>query len=124
MATKKIPDNKTKPGDKNTRKKIIIEGLTKKGQKFRPSNWAERMSGSLSTFRDRRIHYDPRMTPMTNEDGNKCVLLDPELADTNPDLYNSILEFAKKNDLRICNQDAENTTDTNNSEQSTKKNDD
>ncbi|MEM1243570.1 MAG: DUF3579 domain-containing protein, partial [Pseudomonadota bacterium] len=28
------------------KKKIIIEGLTQAGKKFRPSDWAERMSGS------------------------------------------------------------------------------
>ena len=33
-------------------KKIIIEGVTTEGKKFRPSDWAERMSGSLSTFKN------------------------------------------------------------------------
>lgn len=93
--------------DKN---KIIIEGVTQEGEKFRPSDWAERMSGSLSTFRNHRILYSPLLQP-TYKDGNKCVLLDPALKESNPELYNSILNFAKKNKLKICNdpEDEENS---------------
>jgi hypothetical protein len=91
-----MSDNKTP--------KIVIEGITKEGKKFRPSDWAERMSGALSSFKGKRIHYDPRLVPMTNQDGNKCVLLDPDLKESNPGLYQSILEFAKKNELNICGQ--------------------
>ena len=84
--------------------KIVIEGITKEGKQFRPSDWAERMSGALSSFKGQRIHYDPRLVPMTNPDGNKCVLLDPALEESNPGLYQSIIEFAKKNQLNICDQ--------------------
>lgn len=84
------------------KQKIIIEGVTQEGEKFRPSDWAERMSGSLSTFRNHRILYSPLLQP-TYKDGNKCVLLDPALKESNPQLYNSILNFAKKNKLKICN---------------------
>lgn len=84
--------------------KIIIEGITESGETFRPSDWAERMSGGLSTFRKRRIHYSPLLQPSTRE-GHKCVMLDPELKETNPALYNSILEFARDNKLKICNED-------------------
>ena len=90
--------------------KIIIEGITKSGKKFRPNDWAERMSGSISHLRGHRLQYDPRLMPMTNEEGNKCVLLDPALKVSNPSLYQSILEFAKENQLRICKQE-ENITD-------------
>ena len=58
-------------------KKIIIEGVTESGRKFRPSDWAERMSGALSTFgRDQRIQYSPLLQPMTVK-GIKCVAIDP-----------------------------------------------
>lgn len=95
-------------GDKRN-DKIIIEGVTNSGEKFRPSDWAERMSGSMSHLRGHRVQYDSRLMPMTNEDGNKCVLLDPALRESNPALYDSILEFAKQNHLRICNQDDKNS---------------
>lgn len=89
-------------------KKIVIEGITDEGQRFRPSDWAERMSGSLATFRNRRIHYSPMLQPSLNKEGYKCVLLDPALQQSNPELYNSILNFAKKNNLKICQEDDNN----------------
>lgn len=88
------------------RSKIIIEGVTESGEQFRPSDWAERMSGPLSTFRKRRIHYSPLLQP-TMKDGHKCIVLDPKLKHSNPTLYESILNFAKNNKLKICKEDNE-----------------
>jgi hypothetical protein len=81
-----------------SQKKILIKGVTESGEKFRPSDWAERMSGSLCTFKNRRITYSPLLQP-TVQDGYSCVLMDPDLKDANPSLYESILEFAEKNHL-------------------------
>jgi len=86
--------------------KIIIEGVTETGETFRPSDWAERMSGQLSTFRKHRITYSPLLKP-SMKDGHKCVILDPNLKETNPQLYESILKFAQTNNLKICNDDDE-----------------
>ena len=83
------------------RSKLIIEGIdSDTGQKFRPGDWAERMSGSLSTFRNRRIIYSPLLRPAVNKSGNKCIIIDDELKETNPDLYQSMIDFAKKNNLK------------------------
>jgi len=93
--------------DKKSDKKIIIEGVTESGERFRPSDWAERMSGTLSTFKNHRITYSPMLQPAV-KDGNKCVLLDPALKKSNPELYQSILKFAQNNKLKICGEDDEN----------------
>jgi len=85
-------------------KKIIIEGVTEEGQQFRPGDWAERMSGSLCTFRNRRILYSPLLQP-TVRGGNKCVILDPSLKESNPTLYASIMEFVKTNKLKMEESD-------------------
>ena len=77
--------------------KIIIEGITESGEQFRPSDWAERMSGSLSTF------HKP-LQP-SSKDGHRCVLLDPKLKESNPELYQSILDFASTNQLKICREE-------------------
>lgn len=90
-------------------KKIVIEGVTDSGETFRPSDWAERMSGQLSTFKKRRIHYSPLLQPSV-KDGRKCVLLDPKLKESNPALYQSVLEFAQRNKLKICGEDDDNTS--------------
>ena len=84
----------------NCTKKIIIEGITEEGDQFRPSDWAERMSGSLCTFNRHRVVYSPLLQPMV-KGGNKCVLIDPALKDSNPELYQSIMDFAKINKLKI-----------------------
>lgn len=87
-------------------KKIIIEGITEEGKKFRPSDWAERVSGNLSTVKKNRIQYSPMLQPSV-KDGNKCVMLDPALKETNPELYTYLLDFAKKNKLKLCQDDDE-----------------
>ncbi len=91
---------------KDKESKIIIEGVTESGETFRPSDWAERMSGQLSTFRKHRIKYSPLLQP-TMKDGHKCVVLDQSLKASNPELYHSILNFAKTNNLKICDDDSE-----------------
>lgn len=88
----------------DNQKKIIIEGVTESGETFRPSDWAERMSGALSSFEKHRMVYSPLLQPSL-KDGNKCVMLDPELKNTNPELYESILEFARTNKLKICDEE-------------------
>ena len=80
---------------------IIIKGVTESGEEFRPNDWAERMSGKLSTLRNHRLHYSPLLQPVI-KDGHKCVLLDKRLQQSNPKLYNSILEFARDHKLKIC----------------------
>ena len=85
-------------------KKIRIEGVTESGEQFGPSDWAERMSGTLSTFKNPRISYSPMLQPSV-KDGNKCVLLDPALKKSNPELYQSILNFAQSNKLKICDEE-------------------
>ncbi|MBA2649756.1 MAG: DUF3579 domain-containing protein [Legionella sp.] len=86
-------------------KTIIIEGITPQGKAFRPSDWAERMSGSLASYKDSRILYSPLLQPGINQDGTSCIMLDPKLKESYPVVYQSILEFAKANNLKICNED-------------------
>ncbi len=86
-------------------KKIVIEGVTAQGKAFRPSDWAERMSGTMASFKNRRIHYSPLLQPSVNTEGYKCVLLDPKLKDSSPQVYQSILDFAKANNLKICGEE-------------------
>ncbi|ASQ46953.1 DUF3579 domain-containing protein [Legionella clemsonensis] len=85
-------------------KKIIIEGVTEQGKPFRPSDWAERMSGTLASFKNRRIHYSPLLQPSITTEGYKCVLLDPKLKESSPQVYQAIIDFAKANNLKICGE--------------------
>ena len=86
-------------------KKIVIEGVTTQGKTFRPSDWAERMSGAMASFKNSRILYSPLLQPSVNHEGYKCVILDPKLKDSSPEVYQSILDFARANHLNICGDD-------------------
>jgi hypothetical protein len=94
------------------KKKIVIEGVTPQGKAFRPSDWAERMSGTLASFKNRRIHYSPLLQPTVNTEGYKCVVLDPKLKETSPQIYQSIIEFAQSNNLKICGEDEQEAPET------------
>jgi len=83
---------------------MIIQGITEDGRKFRPSDWAERMSGMLSTFGDdHRIHYSPKLRPISIE-GIKCIAIDTSLAESQPGIYQQIMEFARRNQLSIIEE--------------------
>ena len=86
-------------------KKIVIEGVTRQGKTFRPSDWAQRMSGSLASFKNNRIYYSPLLQPSVNSEGYHCILLDPKLKESSPQMYQSILDFAQNNNLRICGEE-------------------
>ena len=92
---------------KKNRRKIIIEGVTEEGKTFRPSDWAERVSGNLSTFKNHRIYYSPLLKP-SYKGGNRCLVLDPLLKESNPTLFEHILEFAKHNKLKIGEKEENN----------------
>lgn len=60
------------------------------------------MSGMLSTFGDdHRIHYSPQLKPMSYG-GNKCIAIDRDLENSNPGVFNQIIDFAKRNELVIA----------------------
>ena len=83
-------------------KLILIEGVTETGEKFRPSDWAERMCGCLASFTNRRMVYSPQLRPlMDHESRTKCLVIDPKLKETNPDIFDCIMKFAGENRLKI-----------------------
>ncbi len=85
----------------DVRNKIVIEGVTEDGRTFRPSDWIERISGSLSTFgMDRRIRYSHYVQPQVI-DGRKCLVLDPDLKGVNPSAFSFLVDFARGNKLKI-----------------------
>lgn len=83
-------------------KLILIEGVTETGETFRPSDWAERMCGCLASFTNRRMVYSPLLRPIIDsESKRKCLVLNPKLKETNPDIFNGIMKFAGENHLKI-----------------------
>lgn len=94
------------------KRRIIIEGVTEDGRAFRPSDWIERISGSLSTFgNDRRIRYSNYVQPEIHG-GKRCLVVDPALRDRNPTQFTFLLDFARCNRLRVREIDRDAGTDT------------
>ncbi|WP_159990495.1 DUF3579 domain-containing protein [Pelistega ratti] len=84
---------------------LIIYGVTKKGQTFRPSDWAERLAGVMSQFRpagltNNHIAYSPYVVP-NNIDGKKCIVVDERLRALEPRAWKFIYDFANDNDLVV-----------------------
>ncbi|MCL2831071.1 MAG: DUF3579 domain-containing protein [Betaproteobacteria bacterium] len=80
---------------------FIIVGLTRDGQRFRPSDWAERLCGVLSVFgAEKKMKYSPYVSP-ADFDGQKAVFVDGSLMEIEPMAYNFLRNFACDNELQI-----------------------
>ena len=84
---------------------FIIRGVTSAGQRFRPSDWAERLAGVMSQFRPAgaslggHLSYSPYVVPV-NMDGVRCVIVDKRLRDLEPLAWKFVCGFAQDNDLQ------------------------
>ena len=84
-------------------KEIIIHGTTSNGKIFRPSDWAERLCGILSSFnKDHRLSYHEWVHPILIEKV-RCVAIDAKLEEINPSMFRFLMDFAADNDLCVLN---------------------
>ncbi|MEN6586123.1 MAG: DUF3579 domain-containing protein [Sulfuricella sp.] len=80
---------------------LIIQGITLNGRTFRPSDWAERLCGVMSTFGgDHRMTYSPYVRPIT-VNGVKSVLIDKKLREVDARAFGFLLGFARDNELQV-----------------------
>ncbi len=85
---------------------LFILGVTRQGQTFRPSDWAERLAGVMSSFRPGGAHnrhhpasYSPWCVP-TTLNGTKCVVVHLDLRAAEPMAFDFVMNFARDNDLQ------------------------
>jgi hypothetical protein len=84
---------------------FIIRGLTTKGGRFRPSDWADRLAGAFAEIDpDNRTRYSPRVQP-TTLDGIRCVVVDRTLKNQDPNAWRFLQNFARSNELQTENAD-------------------
>lgn len=84
----------------------IVESENLEGQRFRPSDWIERISAVAARFgTDNRLLYSPDVRPCMI-DGKKCLLLGEGLPQRAPDAYRHIMQFVHDNRLRISEHPA------------------
>jgi hypothetical protein len=89
-------------------RQYYIQGVTHDGRSFRPSDWAERLAGAMSSFRPARskggigafIGYSPYCVPRVIG-GVKCVIVSDALRGIEPMAWDFVMNFARDNDLRV-----------------------
>ena len=92
-------------------REFFIQGVTRAGRTFRPSDWSERLAGALSSFRPRsggaagggigaNIGYSPYCVPRVI-DGIKCVIVNEALRDLEPMAWDFVMHFARDNELQV-----------------------
>ena len=88
---------------------LIIHGVTLQGQRFRPSDWAERLAGVLAQFRPPgvtggHLSYSPYVVPVVL-DGVRCVVVDQRLRDLEPLAWKFVCDFATDNQLKTSKRE-------------------
>jgi len=88
----------------NCVQQLIIFGETLSGQRFRPSDWAERLAGVMSRFRPAGssggpLTYSPYVVPAYIND-TRCVVVDYRLRELEPLAWKFVHEFAQNNQLK------------------------
>jgi len=92
--------------DSSSPREVFIQGITRDGRTFRPSDWAERLAGVMSSFRPggaqpgSHLNYSPWCIPTVIE-GVKCVIVNRELRDYEPMAWDFVINFAKDNNLKV-----------------------
>jgi len=89
-------------------RQIFIQGVTHDGRNFRPSDWAERLAGAMSSFRPgavsgrqgAHIGYSPYCFPRVIN-GVKCVIVSEALRDIEPMAWDFVVNFAHDNGLQV-----------------------
>ena len=81
--------------------RIIIEGIKEDGNKFRPSDWCERLATTLASFgEDQRLHYCKSAHPCIIN-GINCLIVDKDLETKSPESFEFLMAFATENKLKI-----------------------
>ena len=84
---------------------IIIEGNTRAGKPFRPSDWVDRMCSTYATFgEDRKLRYSPYLKPKV-VNGVRCLAVDLKLKTVNPEGYAKLMHFAEENQLNVLDDE-------------------
>ena len=87
-------------------KEVFIQGITRDGKTFRPTDWADRLCGVMSPFRPggpqpgSHLTYSPWCIP-TLINGVRCVVVDIRLEELEPMAYRFLISFAKDNELQV-----------------------
>lgn len=79
---------------------LLISGLTVQGKKFRPSDWCERLYGTIEALKNEDFYDEAKnLIQLIHHEGQKCILIHNQLRDLNLMVYNFYQNFANQNNL-------------------------
>ncbi len=101
-----MPADRLQPADWQTPPEslqaFMIFGRTRAGKPFRPSDWAERLSGVMAGFGgNARMGYSPHVHPV-DVGGVKCVVVHRRIKAIEPMAWDFLLGFARDNELQLA----------------------
>ncbi len=96
------------PMTRSVPRQFVIQGVTLEGKPFRPSDWAERLAGAMSSFRpgghrggiSAAIGYSPYCVPHV-VDGVRSVIVNEALRNIEPMAWDFVMNFARDNALHV-----------------------
>jgi hypothetical protein len=81
--------------------KYVIQGITESGSKFRPSDWIDRIASLDAEYgTSHRLVYSDNIHPEVFE-GERSLIIDMKLKETNPSLLDYVMDFVRMNQLRM-----------------------
>ena len=97
------------PSPHSPSREVFIQGVTLDGRTFRPSDWAERLAGAMSSFRPggaqmgraAHIGYSPYCVPNLIH-GVRCVVVNEALRELEPMAWDFVMNFARDNQLQVA----------------------
>lgn len=86
---------------RNKHCKYVIQGITEAGQKFRPSDWIDRIASLDAEYGlQHRLVYSDFLHPEVFE-GERSLIIDSYLQESNPGLFDYVMGFRRMNELRM-----------------------
>jgi hypothetical protein len=80
---------------------IVIRGMTTDGRTFRPSDWAERLSGAFTIMdEENRTNYSTHVHHVFRA-GLRCMAIEKVLERKSPPVYKFLMDFARENHLDV-----------------------
>lgn len=78
---------------------LIIRNRDKNNNKFRPSDWADRMASVAANFEGGRLQYNSKVLPCKRCDDIICLRVDRSIKDEQPHVLQTVEEFMEMHEL-------------------------
>ena len=78
---------------------VLVMGETTDGKKFRPSDWCDRLHSTLRALEPEEYEECVEYVHLVNNHGQRGILINSNLREVNPPLFNFFMKFVESNHL-------------------------